>query len=73
MDFSKALVKMKEGKAVHRSGWCGEGIFIFLVKGLDDNIDDVMVKYHPHITDVAKIVPWIVPQKDLLADDWELY
>lgn len=33
MDFSKALVHLKEGKHLRRRGWNGKGMCIFLTEG----------------------------------------
>jgi hypothetical protein len=34
MDFSQALQALKRGKAVHRTGWNGKGMFIVLMPAL---------------------------------------
>ena len=33
MDFSNALIEIKAGKLLSRSGWNGKGMFVFLVNG----------------------------------------
>lgn len=81
MNFSEALEVIKDGGVVHRSGWSGQGQFIYYVPE---------AKY-PAITDIAKktfgkevpygayiamktnentVVPWLASQTDLLAEDW---
>lgn len=83
MDFSEALVKIKEGKRVSRSGWNGKNMFIFLVNGSTFKVncppllgiypEGTEITYHGHIdmrTADNMIVPWLASQTDLLANDW---
>lgn len=84
MNFSEALLKLKDGVPVTRSGWNGANQFIYLV----------LSGTYPSTTEVAKrefgdsvtygaylaikpaqgnVVPWIASQTDLLADDWEIH
>ena len=35
LTFGEAVELLKQGKAVHRAGWNGKGMFIFLKKGSD--------------------------------------
>lgn len=83
MDFSEALLLLKSGKRVARSGWNGKGMFIFLVNGsrfivnreplLSIMGEGAEVDYHAHIdmkTADGQVVPWLASQADMLADDW---
>ena len=83
MEFSSALVWLKVGKKVARSGWNGKGMFLFLVPGstfkptrepmLSIFGPDEDVSYHAHIdmkTAQGDVVPWLASQTDILADDW---
>ena len=83
MDFSKALTAIKAGALVSRSGWNGKGMFVFLVNGSTFTVNrepllsilgaGSVVNYLPHVdmkTADGTIVPWLVSQSDLLADDW---
>jgi len=85
MDFSEALVKVKEGKKVARYGWNGKGMFIFLVPGSTFKVNRAPllgiypegkeITYHAHIdmkTADNQIVPWLASQTDVLAEDWEV-
>lgn len=82
-NFSQALVRIKSGKKVARSGWNGKGMFLFLVPGSTFAVsrepllsilgEGTVVDYHPHIdmrTADGKIVPWLASQTDLLSEDW---
>jgi hypothetical protein len=53
-DFSRALVLLKEGKVVHRSGW-SDGKCIYLQNDL----------FY-----VCKNIQWILSTQDILANDW---
>ena len=83
MNFSKALELIKKGKRVSRHGWNGKGMFVFLVPGSEFKVnrppllgiypEGTDIKYHAHVdmkTADNQIVPWLVSQTDLLADDW---
>lgn len=85
MNFSEALVEIKNGKKVSRSGWNGRGVFVFLVPGSVFKVsrapllgiypEGTEINYHAHV-DMRRsdgtIVPWVVSQSDLLADDWSV-
>lgn len=85
MNFSQALVSIKEGHKVRRKGWNGKGMFLFLVKEFTFKVNrkpllDIYpagteIKHHSHIDmKIADntIVPWLASQTDLLAEDWEV-
>ena len=84
MNFSDALIMVKSGTKVARSGWNGKGMFIFLVPGSTFEVnrppllgiypEGTKINYHAHIdmrTADGQIVPWLASQTDILADDWE--
>lgn len=84
LSFSEALVEIKAGNRVRRSGWNGKGMFIFLVKGSTFTVnrepllsifgEGTQVQYHGHIdmkTADNMVVPWLASQTDILAEDWE--
>jgi hypothetical protein len=81
--FGEALVLLKEGKKVARSGWNGKGMFLFLVPGSTFKVnrapllgiypEGTEINYHAHVdmkTADGKIVPWLCSQTDMLAEDW---
>lgn len=83
MNFSTALEHIKAGKRVSRAGWNGKGMFVFLVPGSTFKVnrepllsilgEGTEVNYHGHVdmkTADGQIVPWLVSQTDLLAEDW---
>lgn len=83
MNFSQALDEIKAGKKVSRSGWNGKNMFVFLVPGSRFKVsrapllgiypEGTEIDYHAHVdmrTATGQIVPWLVSQTDLLADDW---
>ena len=83
LSFGDAIVYMKQGYKVARSGWNGKGMFLFLVKGSTFKVnrppllgiypEGTEINYHAHIdmkTADNKIVPWLASQTDMLAEDW---
>ena len=85
LTFSEALVELKAGKRVCRSGWNGKGMFIFLVPGSTFKVnrppllgiypEGTEINYHAHIdmkTADNKVVPWLCSQTDMLAEDWQI-
>lgn len=69
MNFSQALVNLKEGRQVQRSGWNGKNMFIYLVDRSD--VPDYCSFLEMYTAD-RKRVPWLASQTDILAEDWEI-
>lgn len=66
MDFCFALNELKEGRYVHRTGWNGRNMCLFLVKNFDpDFVPFIAIK-----TVSNALVPWVPSQVDLMAEDW---
>ena len=85
LDFSEALIEIKNGKRVQRKGWNGKGMFIFLVHSSKFKVnrapllgiypEGTEINYHAHIdmkTADWVVVPWLCSQTDMLAEDWEV-
>ena len=83
LNFGDAIEALKAGKKVSRSGWNGNGMFLFLVAGSTFKVnlppllgiypEGTVIDYCPHIdmkTADGKIVPWLASQTDVLAEDW---
>ena len=83
MTFSDALVLLKEGQRLARTGWNGKGMFIFLVPGSTFEVNRppllgiyplaTSITYQSHLdmkTVDDTIVPWVASQSDVLAEDW---
>lgn len=68
MDFSEALVALKNGDTVARDGWNGPGQFIELQ--LPDANSKMTLPYIYINTVTDQLVPWLASQTDLLANDW---
>jgi len=66
VDFSSALLALKEGKKVAREGWNGKNMWIALCYGTDQV--DVPFLYIKAVD--GKRVPWLASQLDLMAEDW---
>lgn len=86
MNFGHALLALKNGDKVARSGWNGKGMFLILVFG------SVLTSFRPesayanHFSEPVTIDPhidmrtapgtmqpgWLASQADMLADDWHV-
>lgn len=67
-DFSQALLLIKNGNRVARTGWNGQGMFLEL-QTPDEN--SKMKKPYIYMSPVdGELVPWVASHSDLLSDDW---
>lgn len=74
ISFSQALIELKQGKSIYRSGWNGKGLWLTL------QVPDAYSKmtlpyvYMSYPNDASNTpgarVPWLASQTDLLAEDW---
>lgn len=87
LDFGWALLQLKTGSKVCRSGWNGKGMWLIYVPG-SPNIKPVAgtpyskagieneVTINPHIdmmTATGEMQPgWLASQTDMLAEDWQI-
>lgn len=75
MDFSTALIHLKNGHKVARRGWNGKGLWLELQ--LPDAHSKMTLPYvfmsYPNdsVNTPGARVPWLCSQTDMLADDWE--
>ncbi len=68
MDFGSALIELKMGNHVQRTGWNGPGQYLALQK---PDANSKMTLPYIYITTVqGDLVPWLASQSDLLSDDW---
>lgn len=88
MDFSEALILLRNGTLIQREGWNGKGMFLYYVDGSQfvvnrpplNNIfpEGTVIDYHPHIDmktaspEGTQCVPWLASQTDILAKDWQI-
>lgn len=87
MNFGLALALLKAGRRLHRQGWNGTGMFVYLVgpgryppttvpgELIAKEHSDGLVPYRPYLalkTVDGDVVPWLASQTDILADDWYL-
>ena len=68
MDFSQALLKVKEGLKMSRSGWNASGMYIHLQ--VPNENSKMSLPYIYMSTVDGKLVPWLASQTDLLSEDW---
>jgi hypothetical protein len=60
-DFGWALFTLETGRCVRRKSWPSELEFLTLFE------DRIVIKREGEY-----VLPWVVPQEDVLAKDWEL-
>jgi Protein of unknown function (DUF2829) len=70
LTFSTALVFLKEGKRLQRSGWNGKGMWLALQ--VPDAHSKMSLPYVYMKTVDNKLVPWLCSQTDMLAEDWQI-
>ena len=86
MNFSEALILMKQGQKVARQGWNGRGMFAFLQKGYPEGIginqntaeatgipQGTVCKFRPYFmlfTAQEDFAHWVPSGSDILAEDW---
>ena len=85
MNFSEAMVEIKNGKQIARRGCNGTGMFLYLgpARSFVVNRPPLLgiypsgteINYQAHIdmkTAQGTCVPWLASQSDILAEDWEI-
>jgi Protein of unknown function (DUF2829) len=70
MNFGDAIIALKAGKRVARSGWNGRDMWLALQ--VPDANSKMSLPYIYMSTVSADLVPWLASQTDMLADDWEI-
>jgi hypothetical protein len=83
MDFSDALIRIKDGKKLRRKGWNSPNQYVFLFDArvvnmylpqqVHSSLVNSFIEHFVVIKTVqGNLVPWLVSQTDLLAEDWEV-
>lgn len=83
MTFGQALVALRSGQRIARTGWSGKGLFVYLVPAASYPVqtgaakahfgEGAMVPYNPYlaIKNVDETVStWVPSVNDCLAGDW---
>jgi len=68
--FDAAVLLLKEGEKVRRSGWNGRGMWLHLQR--PDAHSKMTLPYIYMSTVSGDLVPWLASQTDILAEDWKL-
>jgi len=76
MDFSAALLNLKDGERVARRGWNGKNMWLVQADGgtfsCDARVAGDLLPFIVMNTAQGEFVPWLASQTDLLATDWEV-
>lgn len=68
MDFSSALLLLKQGHRVAREGWNGKGMWLGLERPTPGS---KMTRPFIYMKDAqGGFVPWLASQTDVLSEDW---
>jgi len=68
LNFGEAIVLLKAGRRVSRSGWNGKGMWLALQ--VPDPHSKMSLPYIYMKTADGHLVPWLASQTDALAQDW---
>lgn len=69
MNFGEALVYLRMGKKVQRTGWNGKGMWLALQ--VPDEKSKMTLPYIYMYTADKNLVPWLASQTDVLSSDWQ--
>ena len=76
MSFEQALHAVKNGANIQRHGWNGKGMWVFYVPPETAQVPQKFGGCYPvqaflmMKTADDTIVPWLISQSDVLANDW---
>lgn len=69
LTFSTALVLIKEGKRLQRAGWNGKGQWV--AAQFPDANSKMTAPYIYLHNAQGGLIPWVVSQGDVFAEDWQ--
>lgn len=83
--FDQALLALKEGKRITRTGWNGKGMFAYMVPAASYPVqtgaakeyfgEGSMISYRDYFalkTVDENVAVWVPSTSDILAEDWEV-
>lgn len=70
VDFSAALLALKGGSAVQRTGWNGKGLKVWMQN--PDKHSKMTLPYLYIEYPSGSRCPWLASQTDILSDDWHV-
>lgn len=86
--FDTAILLLKRGHKLARTGWNGVGMYVVMQRGYPDGVplnantaqatgirEGTLTRFAPYLlmrTAQGDFVPWVASQTDLLSDDWEV-
>ena len=68
MDFSDALIAVKHGAAIQRTGWNGKDLRV-LAQYPDEHSKMTLPYLYIEYPD-GKRCPWLASQTDIMSEDW---
>lgn len=88
LSFSEALIAMKDGRKIARTGWNGKGMYAVIMPGYPDGIvvneatrkqhrleEGTKLVFRPYMqlfTAQKDVAMWVPSCSDILANDWNI-
>ena len=69
MSFEHALVELKRGHKLQRTGWNGPDQWVKMQR---PDVESMTPRYIYIKTQQGALVPWVVSHGDLFANDWRI-
>jgi len=74
--FSEALIAVKQGKAIWRDGWNGNGLIVkaqFPDEKSEMTLPYLYIEYPSYAKKYPNAkCPWLASQTDIMAEDWDV-
>lgn len=84
MNFSQALIELKEGRKIARDGWNGKGMWLevqrpdehskmtkpYIFMSIPAGATHQFDGQETYSKDGVERVPWLCSQTDMMAEDW---
>lgn len=71
LDFSDALIQLKNGLKLTRKGWNGKNMYVILTDRLEPTVGQYFVLHKREPANEFHQPGWVPSIDDLLAKDWE--
>jgi hypothetical protein len=76
ISFSEALIAVKKGQTIQRSGWNGVGLKVkaqFPDENSKMTLPYLYIEYpEDHLFLPGAKCPWLASQTDIMAEDWDV-
>ncbi len=73
MDFSEALIELKNGQHLCRAGWNGSGLCVLYIPAAKIEGWTYTAHFVLNVPKTETFSTWVPSSSDLVAEDWEIY